>query len=76
MKKVLLGLIVMLCLLSCKKQETDPSVVNYKVKFYKEDYKVKFLFEKDGVKVYRFMDRHNYHYFTSKGKTSSEGIIE
>ena len=70
MKKVLLGLIVMLCLLSCKKQETDSSVVD------KEDYKVKFLFEKDGVKVYRFMDRHNYHYFTSKGKTSSEGIIE
>jgi hypothetical protein len=70
MKKVLLGLIVMLCLLSCKKQETDSSVVD------KEDYKVKFLFEKDGLKVYRFMDRHNYYYFTSKGKTSSEGIIE
>ncbi len=31
-------------------------------------FKVEFLFEKDGIKVYRFMDG-NYHYFTSRGET-------
>lgn len=30
--------------------------------------KVEFLFEKDGIKVYRFYDG-NYHYFTSRGET-------
>jgi hypothetical protein len=30
---------------------------------------VDFLFEKDGIKVYRFNDGGGYHYFTSKGET-------
>jgi hypothetical protein len=32
---------------------------------------VEYLFEKDGVKVYRFPDNGHYHYFTSKGETIS-----
>jgi hypothetical protein len=32
------------------------------------EYDVTFLFEKDGIKVYRFFDGH-YHYFTSTGET-------
>ena len=34
------------------------------------DYQVELLFEKDGVKVYRFYDN-RYHYFTSRGETIS-----
>ena len=30
-------------------------------------YEVSYLFEHDGVKVYRFMDMGNYVYFTTKG---------
>ena len=32
-------------------------------------FKVEFLFEKDGIKVYRFTDGGNSHYFTSRGET-------
>ena len=31
--------------------------------------KVEFLFEQDSVKVYRFIDRYGYHYFTTRGET-------
>ena len=65
MKKLILGLIVMLSLVSCKKESGQPSSSTTEGK----NYKVEFLFEKDGVKVYRFMDNFNYHYFTSKGET-------
>jgi hypothetical protein len=34
------------------------------------NFKVDFLFEKDGCKVYRFLDG-NYHYFTNCTETSS-----
>lgn len=39
-----------------------------------KDYKfqVEFLFEKDGVKVYRFEDGGRQHYFTTKGDTMTE----
>lgn len=33
---------------------------------------VQFLFEKDGIKVYRFEDGGCDHYFTSRGETISE----
>jgi hypothetical protein len=36
------------------------------------EYDVTFLFEKDGIKVYRFFDGH-FHYFTSTGETISTG---
>lgn len=29
------------------------------------------LFEKDGVKIYRFFDKHHWHYFTSKEESIS-----
>ena len=34
-------------------------------------FEVEYLFEKDGIKVYRFFDNGNYHYFTTKGETIS-----
>ena len=33
------------------------------------DIQVEFLFEQDSVKVYRFMDNGDYHYFTTRGET-------
>lgn len=36
-----------------------------------ETYKVSYLFEHDGVRVYRFMDMGNYVYFTTKGDVTS-----
>lgn len=40
-----------------------------KTKTNNDDYSVTYLFEKDGIKVYRFHDGLNYHYFTSRGET-------
>lgn len=36
-----------------------------------ETYNISYLFEHDGVKVYRFTDRGNYVYFTTKGDVTS-----
>jgi hypothetical protein len=35
------------------------------------DIQVEYMFEQDSVKVYRFMDNGNYHYFTTRGETMS-----
>lgn len=35
-------------------------------------YEVDFLFEKDGVKVYRFFDGGRFHYFTTNGTTLTQ----
>lgn len=61
MKKLLV--VVAILLSSCgdvvlKKEQTN----NY-------DLEIEFLFEKDGIKVYRFHDNLQYHYFTNKGET-------
>ena len=60
MKKLVL-LVLIVLFVSCKK--SNPQLRNYV-----NDNQVVFLFEKDGVKVYRFTDNMNYHYFTSKGE--------
>jgi hypothetical protein len=36
-----------------------------------DGFEVEYLFEKDGVKMYRFFDVGHYHYFTTKGETIS-----
>ena len=33
------------------------------------DFQVEFLFEKDGIKMYRFRDGGRTHYFTNRGET-------
>lgn len=35
----------------------------------KDEFEVELLFEVDGVKVYRFTDGGNTHYFTTRGET-------
>ena len=64
MKKLIVLSIIVFTLVSCKQKEVSSSVKG-------NGFKVELLFEKDGVKVYRFMDNLNYHYFTSKGETMS-----
>jgi hypothetical protein len=61
MKRVLIVLGLGLSITSCMKQSVSTSTEGI-------DVKVEFLFEKDGVKVYRFYDG-NAHYFTTNGET-------
>lgn len=35
-------------------------------------FEVEYLFEKDGIKMYRFYDCGHYHYFTTGGQTITE----
>jgi hypothetical protein len=37
-----------------------------------DKFQIEFLFEKDGLKMYRFYDGGNYHYFTTSGQTITE----
>jgi hypothetical protein len=37
----------------------------------RNEIQVEFLFEHDGIKMYRFNDGGRYHYFTSRGETIS-----
>jgi hypothetical protein len=36
-----------------------------------DGFEVEYLFDKDGIKMYRFYDNGHYHYFTTKGETIS-----
>ena len=37
-----------------------------------DKFQIEYLFEKDGIKMYRFMDGSHYHYFTTNGQTMTE----
>jgi hypothetical protein len=62
MKKLIFAFGFSLALTSCLKEAQTTSVEG-------NDIKVEFLFEKDGIKVYRFNDNGHYHYFTTRGET-------
>jgi hypothetical protein len=64
MKKTILALVIIIGLSSCYKEPQSAEQIG-------NGFKVEFLFEKDGIKVYRFYDGGEYHYFTSKGETMS-----
>jgi hypothetical protein len=63
MKKIIGLLLISITLVSCVGDGIEKSKTN------NDDYEVTYLFEKDGVKVYRFYDGMHFHYFTSKGET-------
>jgi hypothetical protein len=66
MKKIFLAMcvtVIGITLIGCHK---DPQAMSTEG----NDIQVEFLFEKDGVKVYRFHDG-RYHYFTTRGETMS-----
>jgi hypothetical protein len=61
--KLLLLLLISITFVSCYGDGIE------KLKTNNDDYSVTYLFEKDGIKVYRFYDGTHYHYFTSQGET-------
>jgi hypothetical protein len=63
MNKILLVLTIVLLTGCMKDEQTSETVGN--------GFQVEFLFEKDGVKVYRFFDG-RYHYFTTLGETMTK----
>jgi hypothetical protein len=62
MRKLFLIGITLVTLSSCYKDPQNKTIEGNGVE-------VEFLFEKDGVKVYRFLDGGEHHYFTSRGET-------
>ena len=63
MKKIIGLLLISITLVSCYGDGIEKTKTN------NDNYDVIYLFEKDGVKMYRFYDGMYYHYFTSKGET-------
>ena len=39
------------------------------------DFHIEYLFEKDGIKMYRFYDGGRLHYFTTSGETMTEQSV-
>ena len=64
MKKLIVTLGVFLLFTSCVHEAQSKSHEGI-------DFEVEFLFEKDGVKMYRFYDNGRFHYYTNKGETVS-----
>lgn len=62
MKKIIFTLAIGLTLASCTNDAISKSHEGV-------DFEVEFLFEKDGIKLYRFYDNGRYHYYTDKGET-------
>ena len=65
MKKTLL-IVLALSLMGCL---NEPQSVEHMGK--NRDFQVEYLFEKDGIKMYRFFDGGHFHYFTTGGTTTS-----
>ena len=63
MKKIIGLLLISITFVSCVGDGIEKSKTN------NDDYEVTYLFEKDGVKMYRFYDGTQFHYFTSRGET-------
>jgi len=63
MKKIIGLLLISITLISCRGGGIENSKTN------NDDFEVTYLFEKDGIKVYRFSDGLDFHYFTSTGET-------
>ena len=63
MKKLILIIGVVIGLSSCRGDGIESQKTN------NDEFKVTYLFEKDGIKVYRFYDGLEYHYFTTLGET-------
>jgi hypothetical protein len=65
MRKILL-LVSIISLVGCANEPMSVEVTGKDNKF-----EIEFLFEKDGVKMYRFYDASHYHYFTTRGDVTS-----
>lgn len=65
MKKIIL--ILSIALVGCYNEPMSTEHTGKDDKF-----QIEYLFEKDGLKVYRFYDGGLYHYFTTGGETMTE----
>ncbi len=63
MKKLLILVSITLTLSSCVGEGIEKTSTN------NDEFDVTYLFEKDGIKVYRFSDGMTDHYFTTGGET-------
>lgn len=63
MKKLLILVSITLTLSSCVGEGIEKTTTN------NDEFDVTYLFEKDGIKVYRFSDGMRDHYFTTGGQT-------
>lgn len=64
MKKILL--LLSITLVGCY---NDPQSIEHTGK--DDKFQIEYLFEKDGIKMYRFIDGSHYHYFTTNGETTT-----
>ena len=62
MKKLITAIILLVAFSGCFEKPVNTTVEGNGVQ-------VELLFEKDGIKVYRFMDGGHCHYFTDRGET-------
>jgi hypothetical protein len=62
---IIAGIVAILILTRFYSQPIEKEATN------NSDYSVSYLFEKDGIKVYRFYDRGEYVYFTSEGNVTN-----
>ena len=62
MKNILAALILLVAFSGCFEKPVSTTTEGQGIK-------VEYLFEKDGIKVYRFVDGGHMHYFTTRGET-------
>ena len=74
MKKIIVILAIVLMITSCKKEHETSGVHITPAQAKEIQYDVKFLFEKDGIKIYRFYNEGRYHYFTTNGETMTSQV--
>jgi hypothetical protein len=65
---IVIAILLVLAFIRFKDQPIEREQTN------NSDYSVSYLFEKDGIKVYRFYDRGEYVYFTSEGNVTNTNI--
>ena len=65
---IVIAILLVLAFIQFKDQPIEKEQTN------NSDYSVSYLFEKDGIKVYRFYDRGEYVYFTSEGNVTNTNI--
>jgi hypothetical protein len=63
MKKTMIAIATSVLLTACSNNGGNDIAIE------KNPYEVYYLFEKDGVKVYRFYDEGYYRYFTNRNET-------
>ena len=65
---IVVAILLVLAFIQFKDQPIEKEQTN------NSDYSVSYLFEKDGIKVYRFYDRGEYVYFTSEGNVTNTNV--